>query len=251
MNTLKNLPPWAQSLIALAIMAGGALGIAWQAAPPVPRAVAIIGSFCAVIGGALGVGLIKMRSLLPVGLAAGLAVGPSGCGYATAAKIVLGARDAGDAIAKGMAAHTRKVTADCSARCKAGPPAPATAPATAPAPRPERPAGTSGLHPGHIEASIDTFKTCYRACVNPWRVHRERFRTYGAAAISSAIAAGYMAIKLAKDAKQGSDKALEIARGVICVVSKAAEPFLPLIPEAFRGAASLGLAVAGKVACDE
>lgn len=106
MNPFKNLPKWAQTLIALLLIAGGALSLAWHMAPPVPRAVTIIGGFCGIVGGALGVGILPVpsssRALLPLVLAPLLALSAACTGAEWRAAAAL--REAGTLADRGFAA---------------------------------------------------------------------------------------------------------------------------------------------------
>lgn len=119
MNILKNLPPWAQSLITLLLIVGGATATVWHSvatvSSPVPLAVSIIGGVCGIVGGTLGVGLIKVnaRALLPLGLAGCLVVSAAGCDPMWRATRMV--RDAGTMINNSLAAVHKTKRLKCKA----------------------------------------------------------------------------------------------------------------------------------------
>jgi hypothetical protein len=153
----------------------------------------------AIIGAAI--------AALIAGLVPLATVAASGCSYTWAARATLMARDVGDAVSKGMAEQTRKVTADCKVKC--------------------------------IKADRLDLE-CYKGCIGPWRVHRERFRRYAAPAISGAVAGAYTGIKMSKDAGAGGDKAKAYGLGVLCAVLRIVDPFVPQLPKAYQQQVKLG-----------
>jgi len=219
---------------------------------PAPWWLAFAAGLTTAIGGAFKIGIAAPRwsstPALVLGLALAAAAGGAGCGYTLAAKITLGAREAGDAVAKGMAAQTRKVTADCLQKCKLTEAKATAAAAQAAAARPGA-GGAAKASAAAAAKALELARACYAKCVAPWKVHRERFRLYAAPAISSTVAGGYMAIKLAKEAEKGGQAAIDLAMGVACAVALVLKPYLPLVGESWRAAAATGLGIAERLTC--
>jgi hypothetical protein len=146
-----------------------------------------------------------------------LAVWLSGCNpFTVAAKATLGARQAADAIDKGIAAATDAEDTRCTSRCtKAG----------------------------------QLSKPCYAECTAKFRKSRDAWRKVAAPAISAAITAAYHGIKLAEAAKQKPEQIMPLVLQAFCGVAKALKELAPVLPESWRNQAAAYLALAEGMVC--
>ena len=137
--------------------------------------------------------MIKLKLLLIallLGVVGWMLVGCNG--FTVAAKATLAARQAGDAIAMGMAMQTRQVTKDCLAK--------------------------------HGSKTKE-----YAECVKEWRKHRENFRRYAVPAINGGIASAYYSIKLAKEAKQKPETVAPTVKKMFCDIMEQVKKYAPLV----------------------
>lgn len=114
-EALKNLPPWAQTLIAWVLLVGGLIFTNWAIfAPPLPRWASVVAGVFVGIGGALGVGIIQPRRIIPI-LLVGLFVMSSTACTAAVWRTTAAVREAGTLIDKGLSATHKTKREQCKA----------------------------------------------------------------------------------------------------------------------------------------
>lgn len=115
-DALKNLPPWARTLLSWVLFLSGAIFANWAAfAGPLPKWAAVVAGVLTSVGGALGVGFVQLKNVAPILLAGLLGLGSTSCSAAVW-RTTAAVREAGTLIDKGLSATHKTKREQCKAK---------------------------------------------------------------------------------------------------------------------------------------